>query len=136
MLRVIWVANSVDVIFNMTEGGPAYANANAVRLHLPKGEGDEPWVFFDAGGAFDGHSHVRCNTVHDLLIPHGGGFVNEKQDEEKKPEKLYRASSLRCLWSLLIFSVLLDIHHVHQAGIGALRRGRYLLAASHHVFGV
>ena len=25
MLRVIWVANSVDVIFNMTEGGPAYA---------------------------------------------------------------------------------------------------------------
>ena len=25
MLRVIWVANSVDVIFNMTGGGPAYA---------------------------------------------------------------------------------------------------------------
>ena len=25
MLRVIWVANSVDVIWNMTEGGPAYA---------------------------------------------------------------------------------------------------------------
>ena len=25
LLRVIWVANSVDVIFNMTEGGPAYA---------------------------------------------------------------------------------------------------------------
>lgn len=25
MLRVIWVANSVDVIFNMTEGGPAYS---------------------------------------------------------------------------------------------------------------
>lgn len=25
MLRIIWVANSVDVIFNMTEGGPAYA---------------------------------------------------------------------------------------------------------------
>lgn len=25
MLRVIWVANSVDVIYNMTEGGPAYA---------------------------------------------------------------------------------------------------------------
>ena len=24
-LRIIWVANSVDVIFNMTEGGPAYA---------------------------------------------------------------------------------------------------------------
>ncbi|MCC8024587.1 MAG: sugar ABC transporter permease [Clostridium sp.] len=25
LLRVIWVANSVDVIFNMTEGGPAYS---------------------------------------------------------------------------------------------------------------
>ena len=25
MLRIIWVANSVDVIFNMTGGGPAYA---------------------------------------------------------------------------------------------------------------
>lgn len=25
LLRVIWVANSVDVIFNLTEGGPAYA---------------------------------------------------------------------------------------------------------------
>ncbi len=25
LLRTIWVANSVDVIFNMTEGGPAYA---------------------------------------------------------------------------------------------------------------
>ena len=25
MLRIIWVANSVDVIFNMTEGGPAFA---------------------------------------------------------------------------------------------------------------
>jgi len=25
MLRIIWVANSVDVIFNMTEGGPAYS---------------------------------------------------------------------------------------------------------------
>lgn len=26
MLRVIWVANSVDVIYSMTEGGPAYAS--------------------------------------------------------------------------------------------------------------
>lgn len=26
LLRVIWVANSVDVIFNMTEGGPAYSS--------------------------------------------------------------------------------------------------------------
>ena len=26
MLRIIWVANSVDVIWNMTEGGPAYAS--------------------------------------------------------------------------------------------------------------
>lgn len=25
LLRVIWVANSVDVIYNMTEGGPAYS---------------------------------------------------------------------------------------------------------------
>jgi len=25
LLRIIWVANSVDVIFNMTGGGPAYA---------------------------------------------------------------------------------------------------------------
>ena len=25
LLRIIWVANSVDVIFNMTSGGPAYA---------------------------------------------------------------------------------------------------------------
>jgi multiple sugar transport system permease protein len=25
LLRIIWVANSVDVIYNMTEGGPAYA---------------------------------------------------------------------------------------------------------------
>lgn len=25
MLRIIWVANSVDVIYNMTEGGPAFA---------------------------------------------------------------------------------------------------------------
>lgn len=25
LLRVIWVANSVDVIFNLTEGGPAYS---------------------------------------------------------------------------------------------------------------
>ena len=24
LLRIIWVANSVDVIFNLTEGGPAY----------------------------------------------------------------------------------------------------------------
>lgn len=26
LLRVIWVCNSVDVIFNMTEGGPAYSS--------------------------------------------------------------------------------------------------------------
>lgn len=26
MLRIIWVANSVDVIYSMTEGGPAYAS--------------------------------------------------------------------------------------------------------------
>jgi multiple sugar transport system permease protein len=26
LLRIIWVANSVDVIFNMTGGGPAYAS--------------------------------------------------------------------------------------------------------------
>ncbi|MBE6905901.1 MAG: sugar ABC transporter permease [Ruminococcaceae bacterium] len=26
LLRIIWVANSVDVIFNMTEGGPAYSS--------------------------------------------------------------------------------------------------------------
>lgn len=42
MLRIIWVANSVDVIFNMTEGGPAYSTqtlsvyiyttANALKL--------------------------------------------------------------------------------------------------------
>ncbi|MEG2841900.1 MAG: sugar ABC transporter permease, partial [Ruthenibacterium sp.] len=25
LLRIIWVSNSVDVIFNMTEGGPAYS---------------------------------------------------------------------------------------------------------------
>jgi multiple sugar transport system permease protein len=25
LLRIIWVANSVDVIYNLTEGGPAYA---------------------------------------------------------------------------------------------------------------
>lgn len=25
MLRIIWVANSVDIIFNLTEGGPAYS---------------------------------------------------------------------------------------------------------------
>jgi multiple sugar transport system permease protein len=25
LLRIIWVANSVDLIFNMTEGGPAYS---------------------------------------------------------------------------------------------------------------
>lgn len=25
LLRIIWVANSVDVIFNMTGGGPAYS---------------------------------------------------------------------------------------------------------------
>lgn len=25
LLRIIWVANSVDVIYNMTEGGPAYS---------------------------------------------------------------------------------------------------------------
>ena len=25
LLRIIWVANSVDVIFNMTSGGPAYS---------------------------------------------------------------------------------------------------------------
>jgi len=25
LLRIIWVANSVDIIFNMTEGGPAYS---------------------------------------------------------------------------------------------------------------
>lgn len=42
MLRIIWVANSVDVIFNMTEGGPAnatqtlavyiYQNAKSMNL--------------------------------------------------------------------------------------------------------
>lgn len=26
LLRIIWVANSVDVIFNMTQGGPAYSS--------------------------------------------------------------------------------------------------------------
>ncbi len=25
LLRIIWVANSVDVIYNMTSGGPAYS---------------------------------------------------------------------------------------------------------------
>ncbi|NLI22868.1 MAG: sugar ABC transporter permease [Clostridiales bacterium] len=35
MLRVIWVANSVDVIFNMTEGGPAYATQTlSVYIYL------------------------------------------------------------------------------------------------------
>ena len=26
LLRIIWVANSVDIIFNMTGGGPAYSS--------------------------------------------------------------------------------------------------------------
>ena len=34
LLRVIWVANSVDVIFNMTEGGPAYSTPNAQCLYF------------------------------------------------------------------------------------------------------
>lgn len=47
LLRVIWVANSVDVIFNMTEGGPSYSTqtlsvyifnkANALNLGYSSG---------------------------------------------------------------------------------------------------
>ena len=35
---IIWVANSVDVIFNMTEGGPAYSTQNTECLHLQQGK--------------------------------------------------------------------------------------------------
>jgi len=33
LLRIIWVANSVDVIFNLTEGGPAYAT-QTLRVYI------------------------------------------------------------------------------------------------------
>ncbi len=37
LLRVIWVANSVDVIFNMTEGGPAYSSQTLSVYIFSKG---------------------------------------------------------------------------------------------------
>ncbi|MBE7718345.1 carbohydrate ABC transporter permease [Lacrimispora indolis] len=37
LLRVIWVANSVDVIFNMTEGGPAYSTQTLSVYIFSKG---------------------------------------------------------------------------------------------------
>lgn len=39
MLRIIWVANSVDVIYNMTEGGPAYATQTLSIYIFIKGSG-------------------------------------------------------------------------------------------------
>lgn len=39
MLRIIWVANSVDVIYNMTEGGPAYATQTLSIYIFVKGSG-------------------------------------------------------------------------------------------------
>lgn len=37
LLRIIWVANSVDVIFNMTEGGPAYSTQTLSVYIFTKG---------------------------------------------------------------------------------------------------
>ncbi|MDD3367970.1 MAG: sugar ABC transporter permease [Lachnospiraceae bacterium] len=37
LLRIIWVANSVDVIFNMTEGGPAYSTQTLSVYTFNKG---------------------------------------------------------------------------------------------------
>lgn len=37
LLRIIWVANSVDVIFNMTEGGPAYSSQTLSVYIFKKG---------------------------------------------------------------------------------------------------
>lgn len=37
MLRIIWVANSVDLIFNMTEGGPAYSTQTLSVYIFSKG---------------------------------------------------------------------------------------------------
>jgi hypothetical protein len=57
-------------------------HADAGGIYLPKSESDEFGILFHAGGALDDHSHVRGDSIHDLLIPYGGGSVNEKQDEE------------------------------------------------------
>ena len=37
LLRIIWVANSVDVIFNMTSGGPAYSTQTLIVYVYNKG---------------------------------------------------------------------------------------------------
>lgn len=37
LLRIIWVANSVDVIYNMTEGGPAYSTQTLSVYTFAKG---------------------------------------------------------------------------------------------------
>ena len=37
LLRIIWVSNSVDVIFNLTEGGPAYATQTLSAYVFNKG---------------------------------------------------------------------------------------------------
>jgi multiple sugar transport system permease protein len=37
MLRIIWVANSVDIIFNLTEGGPAYSTQTLSVFIFNKG---------------------------------------------------------------------------------------------------
>jgi len=37
MLRIIWVANSVDIIFNLTEGGPAYSTQTLSVFVFNKG---------------------------------------------------------------------------------------------------
>ena len=57
LLRVIWVANSVDVIFNMTEGGPAYST-QTLSVHI-----------FNKGNALDlGYASAMALLMAALLL--------------------------------------------------------------------
>lgn len=57
MLRIIWVANSVDVIYSMTEGGPAYATQTL-----------SVYIFINAKGLNLGYASAMAIVMAVLLM--------------------------------------------------------------------
>ncbi len=73
LLRIIWVANSVDVIFNMTEGGPSYSTQTLSVYIFNKG------MVMDLGYA-SAMSLILTILLSAVAIPY---LVNKFRTEEE-----------------------------------------------------
>ena len=64
LLRVIWVANSIDIIQNMTAGGPAYATQTIGIYVYQKAS-----IRFRPGSNHDNHTSGRIGSLLKVYLP-------------------------------------------------------------------